>query len=54
MFERIELFPGVIEMNYQARRRLGCCVYLLHNGSDWLLIDIGYEDTVGDIIEIIR
>ncbi|MED5401547.1 MAG: MBL fold metallo-hydrolase [Planctomycetota bacterium] len=54
MYERIELFPGVIEMNYQARRRLGCCVYLVHDGSDWLLIDVGYEDTVEDIIEIIR
>ena len=54
MFERIELFPGVIEMNYQARRRLGCCVYLVHNGADWLLIDIGYEETVDEIIELIR
>jgi glyoxylase-like metal-dependent hydrolase (beta-lactamase superfamily II) len=54
MIERIELFPGVIEMNYQARRRLGCCVYLVHDGSEWALIDIGYEDTVEEIIEIIR
>ncbi len=54
MLERLELFPHVIEMNYQARRRLGCCVYLIFDGTDWLLIDIGYEDTVTDIIELIR
>ncbi len=46
MLERRELFPGVIEMNYQARRRLGCCVYLVHSAGEWALIDIGYEDTV--------
>ncbi|MFP6769888.1 MAG: MBL fold metallo-hydrolase [Planctomycetaceae bacterium] len=54
MLERLELFPHVIEMNYQARRRLGCCVYLIFDGTEWLLIDIGYEDTVTDIIELIR
>ena len=41
-------------MNYQARRRLGCCVYLVHDADEWLLIDIGYEDTLDDIIELIR
>jgi len=54
MIPRRELFPHVIEMNYQARRRLGCCVYLVHDGPDWLLIDIGYEDTVTEIIDMIR
>jgi len=54
MLERRELFPHVIEMNYQARRRLGCCVYLIHDRDEWLLIDIGYEDTVQEIVEIIR
>jgi glyoxylase-like metal-dependent hydrolase (beta-lactamase superfamily II) len=41
-------------MNYQARRRLGCCVYLVHDAEEWMLIDIGYEDTLDDIIDIIR
>jgi glyoxylase-like metal-dependent hydrolase (beta-lactamase superfamily II) len=41
-------------MNNQARRRLGCSVYLIYDGADWLLIDIGYEDTVAEIVEIIR
>lgn len=55
MEPRREIFPHVIEMNYQARRRLGCCVYLVFNDAlDWLLIDIGYEDTVGEIVEMIR
>jgi glyoxylase-like metal-dependent hydrolase (beta-lactamase superfamily II) len=54
MLSRLELFPHVIEMNYQARRRLGCCVYLIYDESDWMLIDVGYEDTVPEIIELIR
>jgi glyoxylase-like metal-dependent hydrolase (beta-lactamase superfamily II) len=54
MMTRHEVFPHVIEMNYQARRRLGCCVYLVHDAGEWLLIDIGYEDTLDDIIKLIR
>jgi glyoxylase-like metal-dependent hydrolase (beta-lactamase superfamily II) len=54
MLGRRELFPHVIEMNFQARRRLGCCVYLVHDGDEWLLIDIGYEETVREIIDLIR
>ena len=55
MLPRREVFPHVIEINYQARQRLGCCVYLVFNDqNEWLLIDIGYEDTVGEIIEMIR
>ena len=54
LVERRELFPHVIEMNYQARRRLGCCVYLVHDQHEWMLIDIGYEETVPEIVELIR
>ena len=54
MLQRREVFPNVIEMNYQARQRLGCCVYLVFDGDEWGLIDIGYEDTVDEIIELIR
>lgn len=54
MTERVELFPHVIEMNYQARRRLGCCVYLIFDGHDWLLLDIGYADVTAEIVEMIR
>ena len=54
MLERRELFPNVIELNFQARRRLGCCVYLIYSGADWMLLDIGYEDTVDELIDLIR
>src|SRR5262245_23702569 len=54
MTPRHEVFPHVIEMNYQARRRMGCCVYLVHDAGEWLLIDIGYEDTLDDIVKLIR
>jgi len=54
MLARQELFPHVIEMNYQARKRLGCCVYLVFDSNEWLLIDIGYEDTADEIVEMIR
>jgi hydroxyacylglutathione hydrolase len=46
MLQRKYLFPRVIEMNYQAGRRLGVNVYLIDGGSEYLLIDIGFEDTV--------
>jgi len=54
LVERLEVFPNVIEMNYQARRRLGCCVYLVFDQNEWMLIDIGYEETVPEIIELVR
>jgi hydroxyacylglutathione hydrolase len=54
MLPRRELFPHVIEMNHQARRRLGCSVYLVFDESEWMLIDIGYEDTVTEIVDMIR
>ncbi len=54
MLERRELFPHVIELNFQARRRLGCCVYLIYSGSEWMLLDIGYQDTVDELVDMIR
>src|SRR5262245_44856477 len=54
MLTRKYLFPNVIEMNYQAGRRLGVNVYLIDGGSEFLLIDIGYLDAVDDIVELIR
>ncbi len=44
----------VIEMNIQAGRRIGCNVYLVDGGSEYLIIDIGYLDTVPEIVEMIR
>src|SRR5260221_10821813 len=54
MLKRRYLFPNVIEMNYQAGRRLGVNVYLIDGGREYLLIDIGFEDTVADVVELIR
>src|SRR5438046_8837513 len=54
MLARKYLFPQVIEMNYQAGRRLGINVLLIDGGSEFLLIDIGYLDSTADIIELIR
>ena len=48
------IFPGIIELNFQAGEVLGCNVYLVHDNDEWILIDIGYEETVDDFVEIIR
>src|SRR3954465_11998883 len=54
MLARKYLFPNVIEMNYQAGRRLGVNVYLIDGGSEFVLIDIGYLEAVDEIVELIR
>ncbi|MDB4331531.1 MBL fold metallo-hydrolase [bacterium] len=54
MLNRKTIFPGVIELNFQAGEVLGCNVYLVFDSNEWVLIDIGYEETVDDFIEIIR
>jgi hydroxyacylglutathione hydrolase len=54
MLERRPLFPGVIEMNHQAGWRIGCNVYLVYDDRDWALIDIGFEENVEEIVELIR
>jgi len=54
MLARKPIFPGIIELNYQAGEVLGCNVYLIYDADEWLLIDIGYEETVDDFVELIR
>jgi len=54
MLQRTPLFPHVIELNHQARRRVGCSVYLIYDDIEWALIDIGYEDSAEEFIELIR
>ena len=54
MLPRKYLFPRVIEMNYQAGRRLGVNVFLIDGGSEFLLIDVGYLDTIDEIVDLIR
>lgn len=54
MIPRKPIFPGVIELNFQAGEVLGCNLYLVYDQDEWVLIDIGYEETVDDFINIIR
>ena len=54
MLQRRPVFPGVIEMNHQAGWRIGCNVYLVYDDRDWVLIDVGYSETVDEIVEMIR
>jgi glyoxylase-like metal-dependent hydrolase (beta-lactamase superfamily II) len=54
MLQRKYLFPRVIELNYQAGRRLGVNVYLIDGGGEWLLIDVGYQDVIAELIDLIR
>ena len=54
MIQRKPVFPHVIEINFQAGHILGCNVYLVYEDNRWLLIDIGYQETVDEIIELIR
>ena len=54
MLERVYVFPGVIEMNVQARRRLGVNIYLIDGGSEYALIDVGFLDELPEVLELIR
>lgn len=54
MLQRRPVFPHVIETNYQTGQRIGCNVYIVFDGNDWVLIDVGYEDTVDEIVELVR
>jgi hydroxyacylglutathione hydrolase len=54
MLQRKPIFPHVIEINHQIAHVLGCNVYLVYDSDEWLLIDIGYEDVVEEVVETIR
>src|SRR5262245_2048667 len=54
MVERKYLFPGVIELNLQAGRPLGVNLYLIDGGTEWALIDVGQEETLEEVIELLR
>jgi glyoxylase-like metal-dependent hydrolase (beta-lactamase superfamily II) len=54
MTERKYLFPGVIELNLQAGRSFGVNLYLIDGGSEWVLIDVGEEDQLDEVIELVR
>jgi glyoxylase-like metal-dependent hydrolase (beta-lactamase superfamily II) len=54
MVERNYIFPGVIELNVQARRRLGVNIYLIDGGAEYALVDVGFLDELPDVLELIR
>ena len=55
MLQRTPLFPHIIELNHQARQRITCAVYLIYDDdNNWALVDIGYEDAVDEVLELIR
>ena len=54
MTQRQYVFPGVIEMNVQARKRLGVNIYLIDGGSEYALIDVGFLDELPEVLELIR
>ncbi len=54
MLERKPVFPNVIEINHQAGERIGCNVYLVYDANEWVIIDIGYEEVVDEIVELVR
>lgn len=54
MIPRKPIFPQVIELNVQAGHLVGCNVYLVYDQDEWALIDIGYQDHVEELIDLIR
>lgn len=54
MLPRKYLFPNVIELNVQAGRSFGVNIYLIDGGTEWVLLDIGEDETLEEVIELIR
>jgi hydroxyacylglutathione hydrolase len=55
MVQRKHLFPHVIELNLQAAQSFGVNIYLIDGGGgEWALIDVGQDDTLDEIIELVR
>lgn len=54
MLVRKPIFPNVIELNVQAGHLVGCNVYLIYDADEWALVDIGYQENVEELIDLIR
>jgi len=54
MLARKPIFPNVIELNFQAGQLYGCNVYLIYDQNEWILIDIGFDENVEELVELIR
>lgn len=54
MNRRKYIFPNVIELNLAASRSFGVNIYLIDGGTEYLLIDVGLNDTLGELVDLIR
>ena len=54
MLERKPFFPNILELNFHAGHVIGCNVYLIYDSDEWALVDIGYEESVEELVELIR
>ena len=54
MTSRKYLFPHVIELNLQAGRPFGVNLYLIDGGSEYVLLDVGLEETLDEVIDQVR
>ena len=54
MLQPKPIFPNVIEVNHQLGYVLGCNVYIIYSQGEWVMIDIGYEEVVEEIVELVR
>ena len=54
MRDRKPIFPNVIEVNHQLGEMIGCNVYLVFDRDEWILIDVGYTDTIDEVLEMVR
>lgn len=54
MLRRKYLFPNVIELNLQASRSFGVNLYLVDGGSEYALIDCGLDETLDDVVDLLR
>jgi hydroxyacylglutathione hydrolase len=54
MLQRNPIFPHVIEINHQAGQRLGCNIYLVFDGHEWIIIDVGFEESLDEVVNLIR
>jgi glyoxylase-like metal-dependent hydrolase (beta-lactamase superfamily II) len=51
---RTYLLPHVLELNLAAGRPLGVNLYLIDGGSEYMLLDIGLDDTLDEVIDTLR
>jgi glyoxylase-like metal-dependent hydrolase (beta-lactamase superfamily II) len=54
MNHRKYIFPNVIELNLAAGRSFGVNLYLIDGGTEYALIDVGQDETLDELIDLIR